>query len=108
MYNITVGRLPEDPEAQGVIRPDDDSWQVVVDKDGFPHLMLRVKIAVPEGEPPKNGMIPLDMFLAEGTTVRDLMMSEFGGEVTDEAEIEECMADFELFKVNTGCPCPKP
>ena len=107
MYNITIGRLADDPEAQGVIRPADDSWQLVVDKDGFPHLMIRVHLAVHDDGDPSSGMIPLDMFLTEGTTVRDLMSSEFGGEVTDPAEIEACLEDFERFKSITGCPCPK-
>jgi hypothetical protein len=102
MFNITVGRLPQDPEAQGVIRPADNSWQLVIDKDGFPHLWLRVK-----GQDGETGMVPLDMFLQEDCSVKDIMMSEFGGEITDESEIGEALLDWESAKERLGIPCPK-
>ncbi len=44
MQNIIIGRFESDPEAQGVIRPEDGSWQLVLDKDGIPHLYVRANL----------------------------------------------------------------
>lgn len=101
MYNITVGRMDDHPEAQGVVKPADGSWQLVIDNEGFPHLWVRVK-----GEDDTTGMVPLDMFLQEGCGVKDLMLSTFGGEVTDPAEIEACMKEWVETKQKLGIPCP--
>lgn len=102
MFNITVGRLPEDPEAQGVIRPADDSWQLVIDKEGFPHLWLRVK-----GEDGETGMIALDQFLQDDCSVKAIMLSTFGGGLTDESAIAEAEAYWKSAKDKLGLPCPK-
>jgi hypothetical protein len=101
MYNITIGRLADDPEAQGVIRPADDSWQLVIDKEGIPHLWVRTKSA--EGD----GMIAVDLFLVEDVTVKALMLSEFGGELTDPAEIAEAEQTWAAEKDRHGLPEPK-
>lgn len=42
MQDIRVGRFDADPQAQGVIRPQDGRWQLVIDKDGYPeHVSIR-------------------------------------------------------------------
>lgn len=107
MYNIAVQRLPEDPECQGVVRAQDGSWQVVIDKDGFPHLWIRVKGEPGKDGKPVSGLIPLDMFFADGVSVKDLMLSEFGGEITDESELAQANAEWLEIKERLGIPCPK-
>lgn len=32
MQRITIGILTEDPEVQGVVKPESGSWQLIVDK----------------------------------------------------------------------------
>jgi hypothetical protein len=83
MYNIAVERLPEDPEAQGVIRAQDGSWQLVIDKEGIPHLWVRAKHE--DGRP---GMVCVEHFMQEGMNIEALMKSEFGGELSPEDQVE--------------------
>jgi hypothetical protein len=101
MYNITVGRLAEHPEAQGVIKPADDSWQLVIDKGGFPHLWVRVKT-----EDGKTGYVPTEMFMQDGMGIKDIMLSTFGGEVLEGPELEEAEKDWAHTKEQLGIPCP--
>jgi len=68
MQSITIGRFDKDPEAQGVIKPEDGRWQLVLDKDGYPHLYLQVKIAGGGGEEQTTGMLCLDDMLIEQMT----------------------------------------
>lgn len=101
MYNISVQRLPEDPEAQGVISAQDGSWQLVVDKDGFPHLWVRAKL-----EGGGAGMIAIETFMG-GASIRDIMLSEFGGELTDPEEIEAAQAEWDATRKEHGTPAPR-
>lgn len=105
MYHVTVGRFADDPSAQGVIKPADDSWQLVVDRDGYPHLYLRVNLEGGEGDP-KTGMLCLDDLLPEGTTVRDLMTGAFGGQLTPEQE-EAARAEYLASRARHPVPCPR-
>lgn len=107
MYNISVQRLPEDPEAQGVVRAQDGSWELVVDKDGCPHLSVRAKLEPTENRPDTSGLISIEMFLQDGMGIRDIMLSTFGGEVTDPKEIEEAQREWGETKKRLGIPCPK-
>ncbi len=104
MYSIKVGRFEQDPTAQGVVRPEDDSWQLVVDKDGYPHLYIRVKSE--EGE---TGLLCIeDMLIGDGNlTIPDLMKGTFGGQLPP-AEEEAAHQDFLARKERTGIPCPRP
>jgi hypothetical protein len=104
MYNITIGRFQEDPQAQGVIRPEDGSWQLVIDKEGYPHLYVRVK--------DEDGVLGLlcieDMMIGEGDiSIPELMQSTFGGKLTSEEE-ESAMKEWEERKERLRIPCPKP
>jgi hypothetical protein len=105
MYNITIGRFHEDPEAQGVVRPADDSWQLVIDKDGFPHLYLRVKLDPKPGEP-DTGLLCVEDLLPAGGKIRDLMQGSYGGEISPEEE-EAARAEFLAERETSGIPCPK-
>lgn len=99
VYNITVGRLGPDADAQGVIKPSDGSWQLVIDKDGVPHLWLSTLVEDDDGRT-VTGMVPLDLFLAEGATVANIMGSVFrGAPSAEEAAIAE-----DIGKHGLSCP----
>lgn len=76
MQRITIGRLKEDPEVQGVVRPEDNSWQLVIDKEGFPHLWVRTNVELEKGKM-GQGMMDIDDVLPEGMTIKELMQSSF-------------------------------
>lgn len=54
MQNITIGRYPEDPQAQGAIKPEDGRWQLVLDREGYPHLYVQINTTDDEGKPIKG------------------------------------------------------
>lgn len=105
MVNITIGRFEADDEAQGVIRPEDGRWQLVIDKDGYPHLYVQIKVLDDEDAPTKS-MLCLDDMLPKELTIRDLMDGgEFGSKLSPEDEAEayqEFLADREKNLI----PCP--
>lgn len=99
MQNITIGRYEADPEAQGVIKPEDGRWQLVIDKDGYPHLYVQVKATDKD-----TGMLAIEDMLIEKLTIRDLMDGgEFGGELSPEEEAEYLASD-EWKTRNIPCP----
>lgn len=106
VQNITIGRYDKDPEAQGIIKPEDGRWQLVLDKDGYPHLYVQVKIEGDNGET-FPGMFAIEDMLPEKLTVRDLMDGgAFGGKLSPEEEEEayqEYLKDREARKI----PCPR-
>ncbi len=107
MQDITIGRFKDDPEAQGVIRPQDGRWQLVLDKDGYPHLYVQCNIKGPDGELTK-GLLNVEDMLIEQLTIRDLMDGgEFGGELSPEEE-EQAYAEMIERKEKHGIPCPRP
>ena len=107
MQSITIGRFDKDPEAQGVIKPEDGRWQLVLDKDGYPHLYLQVKIAGGGGEEQTTGMLCLDDMLIEQMSIKDIMDGgEFGGKLPPKEEaaaFEEYQKDREVRQI----PCPR-
>lgn len=106
MQNITIGRFEKDDTAQGAITPGDKSWQLVIDKDGFPHLYVAVNIRSDAGELTK-GMVCVEDFLIEKLTIRDLMSGgEFGGELVEDEE-EAAHAEYLASREATGIPCPR-
>lgn len=107
MQNITIGRYDVDPEAQGVIRPQDGRWQLVLDKEGYPHLYVQINVADDQGAPTK-GLLLLDDMLPEGLSVRDLMDGgEFGGKLSPEEE-KTAYDEWLARKERLGIPCPRP
>jgi hypothetical protein len=106
MYNVTVGRFDHDPSAQGVIRPQDGSWQLVIDKNGYPHLYVRCKLEdVGDGEP-GTGLLCIEDMLPDDLTIPDLMKSPFGGILSPEEE-EKAYKEYLARKDRTGIPCPR-
>lgn len=101
MYDIKIGRFDDDPTAQGVVRPADDSWQVVVDSEGFPHFYIRVQY-----EDGKAGKLCLDDVLPDGLSVASLMRGTFGGALSEEDEAA-AIAEHNARIAATGRPCPR-
>lgn len=108
MQPITVGRFEDDLKAQGVIRPADDTWQLVIDAEGFPHLYVRCKLEQDTPEDPASGMVCVeDFFHPEmGLTIPDLMRSTFGGKLSPEEE-DAAHAEYLAKMEATGRPCPR-
>jgi hypothetical protein len=108
MLNITIGRFKEDPEAHGVIRPEDDSWQLVIDKEDVPHLYVKVALEGAAGAAPTMGMLCIEDMLPKGLTIKSLMREgAFGGLLAPEEEAEAA-AEYAASRAETGIPCPRP
>ena len=105
MQNITIGRYPDDPEAQACIRPDDGSWQVVIDKAGAPHFFVRCPVELDDCSP-GTGLVNLDDMLVGGLTVPELMASTFGGRLAPDEE-DEAAAECAARAAAKGIPCPR-
>jgi len=104
MQNLTIGRFNEDPQAQGVVKPEDGRWQLVIDRDGFPHLWLQADVEGDDGKPVK-GMVALDDLLPEGLTVRGIMSDGiFGGRLTAEEEAWKAAYAFQASSRDVPCP----
>lgn len=106
MQSISIGRFDQDPQAQGVIRPEDNSWQLVLDKEGFPHLYIRCQLEDAGDGKPGTGFLCIEDMLPDGTTIPDLMKSTFGGKLPPEEE-EKAHSEFLARKEATGIPCPR-
>jgi hypothetical protein len=106
MYNICVQRLPEDPECQGVIRAQDDSWQLVIDKNGYPRLYVRAAIEATSTTESTTGLIAIETFFQDGLSVPDIMKSTFGGELPAE-EMPEALRECDEWKAQTNLPDPR-
>lgn len=107
MNHICIGRFDNDPEAQDCIRSEDGSWQLVIDKDGYPHLYVRAKLAQEKPDDPTEGLVNIDDMLAEGlNSIRDIMESSFGGRLSPEEETA-AHAEFLERKAAHGIPCPR-
>lgn len=103
--NVSITRYEDDPSAQGVLKPDHGRWQLVVDKDGYPHLYVQVNVEG-EGETVK-GMLCLDDMLPDGMSIRDLMDGgAFGGKLSPEEEAE-ALAEYQKGRQEKGIPCPR-
>lgn len=101
MESISIGRYDADPEAQGLIKPESGKWQLVIDKDGFPHLYVEVK-----AQDGITGMLCIEDMMHENLTIRDLMEGEFSGPLSPEDE-EEAHKEWSARKEATGIPCPR-
>ncbi len=106
--NIKVKHYSNDSEVLCAIEPDDKTWQVTVDKEGVPHLYVRMKLLASESDEEFPGMFCLDYLLPEGTTMKELVQD---GYMTDpvppeeeEAVYAEYLKDCEAGKLP---PCPR-
>lgn len=106
MYNITVGRFDQDPSAQGVVRPEDGSWQLVVDKNGFPHLYVRCQLEDDGTGKAGAGMLCIEDLFEDDLTIPDIMKSTFGGKLSEDEERTAFQA-YSARKERTGIPCPR-
>lgn len=96
MKNIKITRCEGElaKEYQGYIEPEDGRWRLFVDHEGFPHLLVRVQA---EGEKPGDplitGMFNIEGLMPKGTSIKDAMLSVFGGDVSEEELAEEDFQD---------------
>jgi hypothetical protein len=51
-------------------------------------------------------MLCIEDLLPPGMTIKDIMNSTFGGELTGEEELE-AQKDYEASRLVTGIPCPR-
>lgn len=106
MQNITIGRYDADPEAQGVVKPEDGRWQLVIDKNGYPHLYIQVNVETDDGQTGK-GLFNVDDALPEHMSIREMMdEGAFGGKLPPEEE-DAAYAEWLERKEKLGIPCPR-
>ena len=105
MEDIIVGRYDRDPQAQGVIRPKNGKWQLVLDNEGYPHLFVEANLEGENGNTFK-GMLCIEALLPENMKIKDIMLSTFGGKLSPEEE-EEAMQEYLAGREATGIPCPR-
>lgn len=103
MQNITIGRFDKDPQAQGCIRPENGSWQLVLDKDGFPHLWIQVTLE--EDGKPIKGMLCLEDLLPPEQSVQTLMGGGGVFEVPTQEEQDKAYAEY--CNTEREIPCPR-
>lgn len=85
MQNISIKRI-DCPEHQGVIEPADGSWKVLINKDGLPQTMVRVKYEADDGSVQDGWLDVQD--IPEGVSVHEVMEGVFGGKLSPEEEVE--------------------
>jgi len=83
MEDIQIERYQEDPEVRGCVHPLSGKWQLLIDHDDTPHLLIRCQVEHDSGEV-VPGWIALDDLLPEGLLVKDMMLSVFGKESSEE------------------------
>lgn len=108
MQSITIGRYEQDPEAQGCIRPEDGRWQLVIDRDGYPHLYVEVNVEAgpdTDGKPAKGLLLVSDLFGEGVGTIREIMEGTFGGHLLPE---DQEVAHRELISIRAAHPVPCP
>jgi len=105
MQNIHIRRNVRD-QVQGVIEPEDRSWQLVLDAKGIPHLYVRCVIKFDDGKT-THGMFAIDDALPDGMTVEDIMTGgAFGGELTPDEEAVAYAEYVQACKDGKRPPCP--
>ncbi len=71
MTPIHVTSFTDDSQFQGVIEPEDASWKLYLDKQGYPRLVVRVTVR--RGDTTHQGYVAVDDVLPEGSSVPQLM-----------------------------------
>ena len=100
MDDIHIKRYTDDPQVRGCIEPESGAWQLLVDRDGTPHLLIRCMVEDDQGGT-VPGWMAIDDLLPDGLLIGDMMKSVFGGKLSPEEEAE-LEATFE-----SRAPCPK-
>jgi hypothetical protein len=101
MNSIHVKRYENDPELQGCIEPEDRRWQLLIDKEGVPHLVVQTNVEMDDGQV-THGYFAIDDILPPDVTVSDIMKSTFGGRLSPEEEAKLIDEDF-----RSKAPCPR-
>ncbi len=105
MQDITIGRCTSDPDALGVITPKDESWHLIIDKEGRPHLYVNVKLEL-EGKVVRRPFA-VEYLFHDKLTMEDLMEKIcFGGELSEEEEAE-AFAEYTKDQETRKLPCPR-
>jgi len=108
MDDIHIERYQDDPQVKGCIKPSNEAWQLLVDHDGTPHLLIRCSIEKAVDDPTvTHGWMALDDLLPEGVNIRSLMTDVLEGHLSPEEEAE---AEAELGNdegTYSKGPCPK-
>ena len=96
MQNITIRRFIDHPAGyQGAVVSGDGRWRLVLDKEGVPHLFLRVFL-----EPGQPGWLCLDDLLpchketGEPLLVADLLDGEAGDPIEDPEELQAAYEEY--------------
>lgn len=107
MNNIRVNRYPVDTQAAGSIHPEqEDRWQLVIDRDGYPHLWISVIVESDDGAPAR-GWVCVDDLLIDDLTIRGVMDGGvFDGKLSPEEEAEAA-ADLAERRESNPVPCPR-
>lgn len=108
MSNIRISR--EHTDVRAVVYPDDQSWQLIVDNDGIPHLSVKVSYEVAPGSPEcARGWMPVEAVFADGITMKSLVAERaFVAPATDEEEAAMVKQWEEEGPWGPEGPCPKP
>lgn len=107
MQNITIGRFDKDPTAQGAITPADKRWQLVIDKDGYPHLYVQVQVELAEGDM-SDGMFLVEDLFPKDFSIRSLMDGgAFLAGAIDEAAERAAFDEYMARKETDAIPCPR-
>lgn len=101
MKNIKIKRCEGEQAAkyQGYLEPEDGSWRLFLDNEGFPHLIVRTNIEDDEGKT-IQGMFNIENAMHEGMRIKDIMMSTFGGQCPESDE--ELAAEFSDGELDFG------
>lgn len=100
MKDIHIKRYTNDPELQGCIEPEDRSWQLLIDKEGLPRLIIQTKVEEEDGTV-THGYMAIEDLLPQDLDIPTLMKSTFGGALPP-AEAEAMSATFQ-----SKAPCPR-
>jgi hypothetical protein len=107
VQNIHIKRFAKDPTAQGCIEPEDRSWQLVIDAEGFPHLYVRVTFTEEDGRL-QHGLLALDDMLPEKVTIKGLMTEIDNSGPLSPEEADAAYAEYvAACAAGTRPPCPR-
>lgn len=96
MDDIKIKRFTDHPHGyQGYLEPESGTWQLCIDKDGGPHLFIRIKIDPPQSDGTTEGWLCVDDLLPDELCPADMILGTFGEEPSPEeiAEFEKERAE---------------
>lgn len=89
MEKVLIERYDDCANYLGRVYAESGRWEVLVDKENVPHLYVQTHIEPDEedGEVVK-GMFCVEDMLPDDLTIKDIMLSQCGGSLSDEEEAE--------------------